>query len=357
MDVRDLSSHELALILQVQDAINSSLDFKEVFPQAYQAMAQLLPSDYGALCMSIPGQPAAYEWLVTERLAPYFDAYARMSDEDFVRRSSMRHPGVVLRDTEMVSREVLERSSLYQHGHALGMPIERVMAVMLDVNEDWHAGLMLYRADRRHPFDEHARDIFQWLTPRWAATVRNCRRFSEEVKHRHFLEVLGRYQKDSLLVLAPPSKEVKRTGRTTELLQKWFTASERGRSGVPKVLLERLSVLVRAEGALKHGPDTWVRERADSKLKVTFVRLPVEGQMLWVLTLEEVPRDLLSTWRQKLTPAEVRIMESLLQGYTNKDIADDLRRAVGTVKKHLTRIYKKLGVDGRADFISRALRP
>ena len=79
--------------------------------------------------------------------------------------------------------------------------------------------------------------------------------------------------------------------------------------------------------------------------------------MLWVLTLEEVPRDLLSTWRQKLTPAEVRIMESLLQGYTNKDIADDLRRAVGTVKKHLTRIYKKLGVDGRADFISRALRP
>lgn len=230
------------------------------------------------------------------------------------------------------------------------------MAVMLAVNEDWHAGLMLYRG-RRRPFSRRTRELLQWLTPRLTSTVHRCRRFSEEVKHRQMLDALGRYQKDSLLVLAPPSSEVKRTGLATELLEKWFTPSERGRSGLPHVLLERLSVLVRAEECMSLGPDTWVREGPDSKLEVTFTRLPIEGRRLWVLTLAEVPRDLLSTWRRMLTPGQVKIADCLLLGYANEDIAGELRCAIGTVKKQLTRIYKTLGVDGRADFISRALRP
>jgi DNA-binding CsgD family transcriptional regulator len=227
---------------------------------------------------------------------------------------------------------------------------------MLDVNQHCHAGLMLYR-ERRRPFSDRARDIFQLLTPRMKDAVRNCWRFSEEVKHRQFLEVLGRYQKESLLVLAPPALEVKRTGRTTELLEKWFTSSERGSSGIPKVLLERLPVLMRMEGSMGLAQNTWEKERPEGKLKVTFTRLPVEGRLLWVLTLEEAPRDMLLLWRRKLTPRQVEIMDSLLQGSTNKDIAEDIGRKVGTVKKQLTHIYRKLGVDGRADLISRALRP
>ncbi|QRN97335.1 helix-turn-helix transcriptional regulator [Archangium violaceum] len=356
MDMSDLSSHERKLAFMLQDIFLSSLDLAEVFSAAREPFARLLPSDYAALGVSRPGQPTAYDWLVAEMPAPYFDDYPELASDDFVRSSVVRQPGRVLRDTEMVAREVLERSALYRHGRELGMPMEHVMAVMLNVSQDSHAGFMLYRA-RRRPFSDRTRDILEWLTPRLVATVRNCQRFSEEVKHRQLLDALGRYQRESLLVLAPPAIEVKRTGRTTELLEKWFTASERGPSGIPKVLLERLSMLVRVEGSMGLAPDTWEWERPESTLKVTCNRLPVEGRLLWVLTLEEVPMNLLSTWRKKLTPRELEIADSVLEGCQNEDIAEERRCAVGTVKKHLSRIYKKLGVDGRADFISRALRP
>ncbi|MCY1074743.1 helix-turn-helix transcriptional regulator [Archangium lansingense] len=356
MDMLNLNSRERKLAFSLLDAFSSSLDLSEVFSHARGSLFQLLPADSAAMCVSRPGQPATYEWLVAEMPVSYFDKYPELTGDDFVRTSAVSQPNVVLRDTEMVSREVLERSSLYRHGRELGMPMEHVMAVMLAANEDWHAGLMLYR-ERRRPFSKRTRELLQWLTPRLTATVHNCRRFAEEVKHRQFLDALGRHQKDSLLVISPPSMEVKRTGLTTELLEKWFTVSERGHSGLPKVLLEKLSVLVRAEGGMRLGLDTWEREGPDGKLKVAFVRLPVEGRPLWVLTLEEVPRDLLSTWRRMLTPGQAKIADCLLLGYTNEDIAGDLHCAVGTVKKQLTRIYKTLGVDGRADFISRALRP
>jgi DNA-binding CsgD family transcriptional regulator len=123
------------------------------------------------------------------------------------------------------------------------------------------------------------------------------------------------------------------------------------------VLLEHLSMLVRAEERMGLAPETWEKERPEGKLKVTFSRLPVEGRLLWVLRLEEVPRELLSIWRRRLTRAEAQILDSVLLGYSNADIAADRQRAVRTVKKQLTSIYKKLGVDGRHDLISRALRP
>lgn len=48
------------------------------------------------------------------------------------------------------------------------------------------------------------------------------------------------------------------------------------------------------------------------------------------------------------TSRERQIVELLLQGMTNKQIARTLDIAEGTVKKHLYHVYKKLGVQRRA---------
>jgi DNA-binding CsgD family transcriptional regulator len=222
---------------------------------------------------------------------------------------------------------------------------------------DWHCGVTLYRG-RNRPFSSRSQALLEdWVAPRLVCAIRQCRMFAEEAGKRQLLEALGQHRNESLLVLAPSGIEVKRTGRTTELLEKWFTPSERGPSGLPKTLLERLSMRVRLEGSMGLVPDTWERTRPEGTLKVTCNRLPMEGRLLWVLTLEEVPMTLLSIWRQKLTPREREIADSVLEGCENEDIAKERGCKVGTVKKHLTRVYKKLGVDGRADFISRALRP
>ena len=49
-----------------------------------------------------------------------------------------------------------------------------------------------------------------------------------------------------------------------------------------------------------------------------------------------------------LTPRELEVLQLLPQGYTNRQIAERLMITPATVKNHLTTIYSKLGVKGRA---------
>jgi DNA-binding CsgD family transcriptional regulator len=356
MSVLTLNSREWARIRELLDALSSSLDLTEVFSRFHAVMSRLFPSDLMALCVSKPGRPTAYDWMAPGMPASFFERYDEMAEHDFVRSTVARRPDKVFRETEMISRAQLVRNPMYERFRSLGMPLEHCMSVLLSGGPDWHCGLTLYRG-RGRGFSDHSQALLeQWVAPRLVPTVRNCRMFAEELRSRRLLEALGQYRQESLVILAPPSSEVKRTGRATEVLEKWFSPSERGPSGLPKVLLEHLSRLVRADGGRGLVPDTWEKERREGKLKVTFSRLPVEGRLLWVLTLEEVPRDLLSIWRGMVSKSEARVLDGLILGYSNEDIAADLHRAEGTVKKQLTSIYKKLGVDGRADLISRALR-
>jgi DNA-binding NarL/FixJ family response regulator len=56
------------------------------------------------------------------------------------------------------------------------------------------------------------------------------------------------------------------------------------------------------------------------------------------------PRE---TGTEALSPAEQRILELVAQGLTNADIARQLWVTETTIKFHLSRIYRKLGVGNR----------
>ena len=53
----------------------------------------------------------------------------------------------------------------------------------------------------------------------------------------------------------------------------------------------------------------------------------------------------------KLTPAEAEIVAHAARGLSNKEIAAALGKAEATVKGHLTRVYRKLGVKSRLQLI------
>jgi DNA-binding CsgD family transcriptional regulator len=57
--------------------------------------------------------------------------------------------------------------------------------------------------------------------------------------------------------------------------------------------------------------------------------------------------------RYGLSRRETQVVELLLRGYANRDIAAALGIALGTTKKHLTRVFDKVGVDTRARLVSR----
>ena len=52
-----------------------------------------------------------------------------------------------------------------------------------------------------------------------------------------------------------------------------------------------------------------------------------------------------------LTESEIRIIKLVLNGYTNKSIADELYISEKTVKFHLYKIFKKLSVKNRSELI------
>lgn len=354
----NLDSREQSLAFELVAALGSSLELAEVLPRAQGVLSQLLSADYVALCLSSPGRPESYDWLVAEMPAAFFANYPELITQDFVRDAVLRHPNLVLRDTEMVTRDELERSLLYRHSRELDMSLEHVMAVLLDVKQDWHGGLTLYR-ERPRPFSDRERELLQWLAPFVARTIHNCRAFGQAAVGGRILDALFR-QEAAFLVLAPPSSEKMRTPRATRLLEKWFTSSERV-SGLPRELVERLAERARRRGLPRAGGDTVVlARRPDQVLKVTFIPLPEErGRAWWALLLEEVSRaiPLPEAWRAapfKLSAREAEVVDYALRNWDNELIAEHLGLSLLTVKTHLRNSFRKLSVESRADLMYQA---
>ena len=68
-----------------------------------------------------------------------------------------------------------------------------------------------------------------------------------------------------------------------------------------------------------------------------------------------VPALILDDLPKTLTNREIEILELLSERLTNKEIADQLVIAPGTVKAHTIRIYRKLAVNSRREAVQRAI--
>lgn len=78
--------------------------------------------------------------------------------------------------------------------------------------------------------------------------------------------------------------------------------------------------------------------------------LPTTGPDPHVLPRPGVPAG------EHLTPRELDVLERLVAGGTNRDVAETLGMTPKTVMHHTVAIYRKLGVRGRAEAVSWALR-
>jgi DNA-binding NarL/FixJ family response regulator len=55
---------------------------------------------------------------------------------------------------------------------------------------------------------------------------------------------------------------------------------------------------------------------------------------------------------QRLSAREYEVVRSVVSGMSNKELADHLGISTATVKAHLTRVFQKLGVNGRGELIA-----
>lgn len=338
--------------LQLLEALGSSLDIQVVLKEAYPLLTRLVPADYGALGVSSTARPQDFEWAVAELPMSFFAAYPDMAEHDFVRRAVVSRPNRVLRDQEMVSRGELERNMMYRRAREVGAPVEHVMAVMLHVDDHWQSGLSLYR-ERRRPFSSLERTRLQSVTPALANAVRNCRQFGQLANWKRTLD--GMLANDSIATLLARSDgtEAARSPGTTAVLDRWFAAHERSPGGLPAPVV---NLVLRAHDGLGR---QLRRQIGQVTLDVSAFPVPGHfGNARWMLRFEvhsdepTVPEE----WCAQLTPREREVTLGVLRGWDNRLVSSELDCTEATVKKHLQRIFQKLGVESRTALVSRAAR-
>jgi ATP/maltotriose-dependent transcriptional regulator MalT len=123
---------------------------------------------------------------------------------------------------------------------------------------------------------------------------------------------------------------------------------------LPQVHYHRaLMLLARREGGDRREAATLLAQAGDLFAELDMAYMA--GKVADVLAQPLRGRPLAPTV-SGLTPRELMVLRLLADGKSNKDMAGDLFVTEKTVEHHLSSIYRKLGVSGRAAAISLALR-
>ncbi|MFP2958453.1 helix-turn-helix transcriptional regulator [Myxococcus sp. 1LA] len=330
---------------------------------ARDPLARLIPADYRAMCIVTPGRPVEFQWL-EEAGAPneLLAQYESLEPNDFVLQSVVRRPDTVLRDSEMITRRELERSRLYQQSREIGVNLEQVMAVLLDIQSGVFCGITAYR-DHPTPFSDKEQEAMQLLSRHFKVAIRNSRILDSALNGFRLLEVLGQRQGFEFIILDTDAFEMHRSRRAGEILKEWFAHAPQTRAGLPLSFVDRLKALIRMDILKRPDNDTLEVYQNDQSLHVTFIELPPhQGPRHWGLFLNEFPKSIslpIQLARQ-LTERQAEVAEAMANNKTTDQIAEALRMKSNTAKVHVRAIYDRLKCESRADFmhqIAQFLKP
>ncbi|MEU9169846.1 response regulator transcription factor [Streptomyces sp. NPDC048420] len=126
--------------------------------------------------------------------------------------------------------------------------------------------------------------------------------------------------------------------------------------GVPVVMLTSYSGRADVVRALEAGARGYVLKAGPPEDLFRAVRSAAVGGMGLA---PEVVGDLVGqvvSPAPELTRREREVVQLMADGHSNRAIADSLYLSEATIKTHLVRVYRKLGVDNRAAAVSEAVR-
>ncbi|NQV61773.1 MAG: response regulator transcription factor [Alphaproteobacteria bacterium] len=107
--------------------------------------------------------------------------------------------------------------------------------------------------------------------------------------------------------------------------------------------------------AIQLGASGYIPKSASSDVMINALRLILAGGVYLPATLLDVPpttqRPQRGDQSEVLTPRQKEVLALLAEGKSNKAIATELGLSPGTVKVHMTRIFKSLGVSNRTEAV------
>jgi DNA-binding NarL/FixJ family response regulator len=119
---------------------------------------------------------------------------------------------------------------------------------------------------------------------------------------------------------------------------------------VKVVVLSGLDDPDATQAALKRGASAFVGKHVDPRDLPSVLRQVVDESVYHALVHAVPPRGTAAE-NAGITASEQRVLDALARGLTNKEIASELWLTEQTVKFHLTRIYRRLGVANRTEAV------
>jgi len=107
------------------------------------------------------------------------------------------------------------------------------------------------------------------------------------------------------------------------------------------------------QAALNRGASAFVGKHVDPRDLPSVVRQVLDESVYHAL-VHALPAAASPADEAGLTPSEQKVLEALTRGLSNKEIARELWLTEQTVKFHLTRIYRRLGVANRTEAVRHA---
>lgn len=122
---------------------------------------------------------------------------------------------------------------------------------------------------------------------------------------------------------------------------------------IPVVILSALDDAATVTRALRQGAAGFVPKSSSTEVMIQALREVLAGEVylppkLRDATARESGRTRTVADRYGLTPGQMRVLELLTQGKTNRQIAEMLAVTEGTVKIHVSAIFKAMNVTNRS---------
>ena len=182
---------------------------------------------------------------------------------------------------------------------------------------------------------------------RLAAHVNNARQTHQA---RSALDAFGHA---TLVVRAGDGRLVWQTALARQILQQWFGGDS---PWTPPPLLDWVRQQVAAGAAAGVGSQAGSLVQGARRLHFTLHESTGEDE--WLIVLREANDAAMLEGMMlafKLTAREAEVLYWVVKGKTNRDVGDILGASAATVKKHLERVYEKLGVETRTAAASLAI--
>lgn len=117
---------------------------------------------------------------------------------------------------------------------------------------------------------------------------------------------------------------------------------------LPVVVLSALEDIETVRKVMRQGASGFVGKSSSSETLIAALQHVLMGDVYLPEKYRMTEGQPVKSSKVHLTPTQTRVLDLLTEGYSNREIAEFLGIAVGTVKLHFVSIYKALNVNSRA---------